>query len=76
MQLQSPVPRVPTNKPTGKPISAPLVATTNDPTGKPSHMPGIKPTPCLPIFPNANAFVSGKPHNFAMPQLQPAQSRA
>jgi hypothetical protein len=44
MQPQSPDPRVPTNKTTGKPISAPLVATTNDPNGKPDCAPVIKPT--------------------------------
>jgi hypothetical protein len=44
MQPQSPVLRVPTYKPAGKPISSPLVATTNEPTGKPACKPGIKPT--------------------------------
>ncbi len=44
MQPQAPVPRVPTNKPTGKPISAALIATPNEPTGKPAYTPGIKPT--------------------------------
>jgi hypothetical protein len=40
MQLQSPVPRVPTNNP---PISAPLVKTTIKPSGKLAHTAGIKP---------------------------------
>ncbi len=31
------------------------------------------PPHCLPIFPNVNAIVNGEPHNFAMPQHQPAQ---
>jgi hypothetical protein len=44
MQSQSPAPRVPTNKPTGKPTSMPLLKITNNPTGKPARMPGIKPT--------------------------------
>jgi hypothetical protein len=44
MQPQSPVPRVPDDEPTGKPISVPLVATINNPTGKLAHAPGIKPT--------------------------------
>jgi hypothetical protein len=44
MQLQVPVLRVPTYKPTGKPISAPLIETTNSPTGNPACAPGIKPT--------------------------------
>ncbi len=44
MQSQSPVPRVPTDKPTGKLVCVPLVATTNEPTGKPACAPGIKPT--------------------------------
>jgi hypothetical protein len=35
---------MPTNNPEGKPISAPLVATTIEPTGKPAHATGIKPT--------------------------------
>jgi hypothetical protein len=44
MQPQSSVLMMPTNKPTGKPISMPLVATTIKSTGKPAHVPGIKPT--------------------------------
>jgi hypothetical protein len=44
MQPQSPVLRVPTNNPTGKPISATFLETTNNPTGNPGCVPGIKPT--------------------------------
>ncbi len=44
MQPQSPVPRVPKNKPTGNLISSPLVAMTIKPTGKPACVSGIKPT--------------------------------
>jgi hypothetical protein len=44
MHPQSPVPRVPTNKPTGKPISISLVAITIKLNGKPACAPGIKPT--------------------------------
>jgi hypothetical protein len=44
MQVQSPILRVPINNLRGKPISAPLVATTIEPTGKPAHATGIKPT--------------------------------
>jgi hypothetical protein len=44
MQPQSPVLRVPTDKPPGKLISMPLVATAIKPTSKPAHVLGIKPT--------------------------------
>jgi hypothetical protein len=44
IQPQSSVPRVPSNKPTGNPISMPLVETSIEPTGKPACAPGIKPT--------------------------------
>jgi hypothetical protein len=44
LQLQTPILRVPTNKTTGNPISAPLIATTIKPTGKPACPPNIKPT--------------------------------
>ncbi len=42
IQQQTPDLMVPTNKPRGKPIGAPLVATTIKPTGKPACTPGIK----------------------------------
>jgi hypothetical protein len=48
MQPQPPVPRVPTNKPTCKSTSNPLIKTTNDSTGKPACTPDIKPTTSLP----------------------------
>ena len=44
MQLQSPILSVPTDKPTGKPISMLLVATTIEPTGKTALTLCIKPT--------------------------------
>jgi hypothetical protein len=44
MQPQSPIPRVSTNNPAGKPISAPFIATTIESTGKPVNATGSKPT--------------------------------
>jgi hypothetical protein len=76
MQPQSPVPRVPTNKPAGKPTSVPLVETTNGPNGKPAHMPSYKPTTLPANSSKCKTFESGEQHNFAMPQLQPVQPQA
>ncbi len=60
MQPQSPVPRVPANKPTRMPPASLLACQASNPT------------PCLLICPNVKVFESSKLHNFAMLQLQPA----
>jgi hypothetical protein len=68
MQTQAPIPRVPRDIPTAKPISTPRDATITGSSNKPSTLAAESP--------NANASISNALHNYAMPSLQSAQPHA
>jgi hypothetical protein len=64
MHLQAPILRVPTDIPTVKPISVPLVTTTIKPRSKPTTF-AAESSKC-------EHHLSDKQHNYAMPLLLPA----